>query len=103
MTGSLVVCRNPRTTHRARDTPTLRNGHGAAAICRRLGPFAPCIVTVVACAIPRAAAADGAPAGDAFFSEKVEPILRTHCYECHSHTGRINGGLVLDSDTLPKS
>ncbi|MBU6180921.1 MAG: DUF1549 domain-containing protein, partial [Verrucomicrobia bacterium] len=34
---------------------------------------------------------------DAFFREKVEPILRARCYECHSHAGKIKGGLVLDS------
>jgi hypothetical protein len=35
--------------------------------------------------------------GDAFFRERVEPILRQRCYECHSHQGKIKGGLVLDS------
>lgn len=34
---------------------------------------------------------------DAFFRDKVEPILRQRCYECHSHAGKIKGGLVLDS------
>ena len=34
---------------------------------------------------------------DDFFTAKVEPILRQRCYECHSHTGKINGGLALDS------
>ncbi len=34
----------------------------------------------------------------AFFREYIEPLLQTHCYECHSHeTGEANGGLVLDS------
>jgi len=35
--------------------------------------------------------------GDAFFREKVEPVLQQRCYECHSHAGKIKGGLVLDS------
>ena len=43
------------------------------------------------------AAAVHASADDAFFREKVEPILRSRCYECHSHAGKIKGGLVLDS------
>jgi hypothetical protein len=36
-------------------------------------------------------------AADAFFVEKIEPLLRARCFECHSHEGRIKGGLVLDS------
>jgi len=36
-------------------------------------------------------------ADDAFFLDQVEPILRQRCYECHSHAGKIKGGLVLDS------
>ncbi|MBU6178933.1 MAG: DUF1553 domain-containing protein [Verrucomicrobia bacterium] len=53
--------------------------------------------------IPALALAAGlcpnAPAAgdDAFFREKVEPILSERCYECHSHAGKIKGGLVLDS------
>jgi len=35
--------------------------------------------------------------GDAFFRERVEPLLKQRCYECHSHEGKIKGGLVLDS------
>ncbi|XZE19957.1 PSD1 and planctomycete cytochrome C domain-containing protein [Pirellulaceae bacterium SH449] len=32
-----------------------------------------------------------------FFTEKVEPLLRAHCYACHSHgSGQMEGGLVLD-------
>ncbi|MEZ6089256.1 MAG: PSD1 and planctomycete cytochrome C domain-containing protein [Pirellulaceae bacterium] len=34
----------------------------------------------------------------AFFRDYVEPLLRTRCYECHSHdSGEASGGLVLDS------
>lgn len=42
-------------------------------------------------------AAAGVCADDAFFRDQVEPILRERCYECHSHAGKIKGGLVLDS------
>jgi hypothetical protein len=33
-----------------------------------------------------------------FFTEQVLPLLRTHCYECHSHaSGEASGNLMLDS------
>ena len=33
-----------------------------------------------------------------FFTAKVEPLLKQHCYECHSHAvGKMKGGLTLDS------
>jgi len=35
--------------------------------------------------------------GDEFFTSKVEPILRKHCFECHSHDNVIEAGLALDS------
>jgi Protein of unknown function (DUF1549)/Protein of unknown function (DUF1553)/Planctomycete cytochrome C len=32
-----------------------------------------------------------------FFHEQIEPLLRKHCFECHSHTsGTMEGGLALD-------
>lgn len=32
-----------------------------------------------------------------YFHQKVEPILRMHCYECHSHqSGQMESGLALD-------
>ena len=32
-----------------------------------------------------------------FFHQKVEPLLREHCYECHSHeSGQMESGLALD-------
>ena len=34
---------------------------------------------------------------DEFFTEKVEPILKSRCFECHSHGHSIEGGLALDS------
>jgi hypothetical protein len=34
----------------------------------------------------------------AFFHDKVEPVLKKHCYECHSTSAeKIKGGLLLDS------
>jgi hypothetical protein len=41
--------------------------------------------------------AASAAEGDAFFRERVDPLLKQRCYECHSHEGKIKGGLVLDS------
>ena len=35
--------------------------------------------------------------GVAHFEENVLPLLRQHCYQCHSHESKIKGGLVLDS------
>jgi len=43
-------------------------------------------------------AVDAAKSAEAFFNEKALPILKKHCYECHSHaSGKAKGGLVLDS------
>src|SRR6188768_500471 len=41
----------------------------------------------------------GAAAQDAaFFEDKVLPILKARCFECHSHeSGKMKGGLTLDS------
>lgn len=33
----------------------------------------------------------------AFFEAKVLPVLKTRCYECHSHEKKMKGGLTLDS------
>jgi hypothetical protein len=30
------------------------------------------------------------------FAAKIEPILRQHCFACHSHEKKIKGGLALD-------
>jgi hypothetical protein len=35
--------------------------------------------------------------GADLFSSKIEPILRQHCFACHSHEKKIKGGLALDS------
>ena len=35
---------------------------------------------------------------DEYFLSTIEPILKKHCYECHSHgSGKMKGGLTLDS------
>ena len=34
---------------------------------------------------------------DDFFVQKIEPILKARCFECHSHEKSIEGGLALDS------
>jgi hypothetical protein len=35
---------------------------------------------------------------DEFFRSQIEPLLKEHCYECHSHeSGTMKGGLTLDS------
>jgi mono/diheme cytochrome c family protein len=41
----------------------------------------------------------GVQAADmAMFTSQVEPLLRQHCFKCHSHSAdKIKGGLVLDS------
>ncbi|MEX0671558.1 MAG: PSD1 and planctomycete cytochrome C domain-containing protein [Pirellulales bacterium] len=33
---------------------------------------------------------------DAFFIQRVLPVLRSRCFHCHSHESEINGGLALD-------
>lgn len=42
--------------------------------------------------------ADDDPQATEFFSTRVLPLLREHCFECHSHEGEeASGNLVLDS------
>ncbi len=52
--------------------------------------FAGVWALLVAGLLPQAAAED-------FFSARVEPVLKSRCYECHSHMGKMKGGLTLDS------
>ncbi|MCA9013410.1 MAG: DUF1549 domain-containing protein, partial [Planctomycetaceae bacterium] len=36
--------------------------------------------------------------GEQFFTDKIEPLLKAHCLECHSHAAdEMSGGLTLDS------
>ena len=53
-----------------------------------------CWVFIALLLLPLAASA---AEGDTFFRERVEPILKKRCFECHSHADKIKGGLVLDS------
>ncbi len=40
----------------------------------------------------------GSACADEFFASEIEPLLKKHCYECHSHeSGKMKGGLTLDS------
>ncbi len=46
------------------------------------------------------AAKEASPTSDdvAFFVDQIEPLLKAHCYGCHSHAaGEMEGGLTLDS------
>ncbi len=36
---------------------------------------------------------------DDFFNSKIEPLLKSRCFECHSHGKKIKGGLALDSQS----
>ena len=49
-------------------------------------------------ALLQALAISGGDAQAETFTEKIEPLLRNRCYECHSHeAGKMKGGLTLDS------
>lgn len=51
---------------------------------------------VLFCIAPWGIAQESAE-GLQFFEQKIRPLLIEHCFECHSTTTEINGGLVLDS------
>src|SRR5205814_8173814 len=37
-------------------------------------------------------------AGNRFFRDRIEPVLKAHCYPCHSaQAKKVEGGLLLDS------
>jgi hypothetical protein len=56
------------------------------------------MVRVLACAAAFAFGAGAVRGDEAFFREKVEPVLKEHCYKCHSaEAEKIKGGLLLDS------
>ena len=49
-------------------------------------------------ALALAFCARGFAGDDAFFEEKIRPVLEKRCFECHSHdSGKMKGGLTLDS------
>lgn len=41
--------------------------------------------------------AQDSESGELLFRDKIEPLLASHCLDCHSHAGEISGGLTLDS------
>jgi len=69
----------------------------------KLGPCRSAVILALAISWPgpaifsaRAAEAASTPEDAAFFTDRVLPILRERCFECHSHDHEINGGLALD-------
>ena len=54
------------------------------------------LLTAACCFHPAAASEEAER--EQFFTQKVLPLLKAHCYECHSHEADSSeGGLVLDS------
>jgi len=61
---------------------------GVSAVC----------MSMVVCVAAFMPPANAQAADEAFFVDQIEPLLRRHCFECHSHaSGEISGGLTLDS------
>ncbi|MCA9055272.1 MAG: DUF1549 domain-containing protein, partial [Planctomycetaceae bacterium] len=67
------------------------------------GPFSSSLLTVIGCTLwwygsfvlPTAAGADAE-----FFTARVEPLLHSKCFDCHSHSAQsMEGGLALDSQS----
>jgi mono/diheme cytochrome c family protein len=53
---------------------------------------------IVASSLSVVAPAFAANEKEQFFTSRVHPILKEHCFQCHSHEGdKIKGGLVVDS------
>jgi mono/diheme cytochrome c family protein len=58
----------------------------------------PFILTIASLFSISASALAADPAGNAFFEQKVRPVLIEHCYECHSaEAKKLKGNLWLDS------
>ena len=59
------------------------------------------LTTVLGAAVLAVSSASAEPPAEEdlrFFRDKIEPVLKTHCYECHSGQAKeIKGGLRLDS------
>ncbi|MFT4113153.1 c-type cytochrome domain-containing protein, partial [Silvibacterium sp.] len=60
-----------------------------------LGVSAAIVLGSSSIALAQAPAADDA-ARQAFYKEKIQPILSAHCYDCHSADGGSAGGLRVD-------
>ena len=64
----------------------------------RVPTFAAALRTLAALATGPARATPEIEAGLAFFREKIEPVLKRECYECHSaEAKKLKAGLYLDS------
>ncbi len=57
------------------------------------------VASWMVCLIALVSLAESAEPDDAaFFREKIEPVLKAKCYECHSnHADKVQGGLRLDT------
>jgi hypothetical protein len=55
-----------------------------------------CFAFIIASSFAVAARAD--EAGDKLFADKILPVLKQHCYECHARDAEeVKGGLLLDT------
>jgi mono/diheme cytochrome c family protein len=87
-------------------TDTIKPGGqtGAGVVNLIVANLIMAIVVAATCLAAAAASAttpdntEPATPGDdaAFFTDRVLPIFRERCFDCHSHDGEINGGLALD-------
>ena len=69
---------------------------------QNIAPGFQILLLIAAAMVTRSAANAQTPEGNAdverFFADKIEPLLRAHCLECHSHAAeQMGGGLTLDS------
>src|SRR5579872_1180348 len=55
------------------------------------------LLCAVTCTSTRADDSNVDHQGTEFFEKRIRPVLVEHCYECHSGTAKIKGGLRLDS------
>ena len=56
------------------------------------------MIAILAGSARRSEAEPPKPDSLEFFHQQVEPLLKSACYECHSHaTGEANGKLMVDS------
>ena len=63
--------------------------------------LAPAAIALLFASVPLAfaRAGDEAASGVEFFESKIRPVLVEKCAQCHAGTGKIKGGLRLDSST----
>lgn len=72
---------------------------GQASMATKLQKIAITVLLGISCALELCRAAQPAPAeGKEFFEQKIEPVLKQHCYRCHSLSAeKLKAGLLLDS------